>query len=179
MTRSLAKVDMAPQTRAVVPPGSADRVASLPDGLRAAADEAAFVALSAELTGFDDFDLAATGLTALYLETAIDRIGPDTWQRLFATWHAMAGLPPKRRVAEVADRIMGDVNLADAAQRIIALWYVGSWYAVIPAGSHTVSAAAYVEGLMWKAMRTHPMGAKPQGYGAWASNPPTAFGEDR
>ncbi len=34
-----------------------------------------------------------------------------------------------------------------------------------------VSAAAYTEGLMWRAIGAHPSGAKAQGYGSWAAPP--------
>jgi len=144
-------------------------------------DEATFLDLSAELTGFALFDLIATGLTELYFTTAVADIGPETWRRLFDAWHDIArDLPPADRPAAIADRIMAVPALADAAQRIIALWYVGSWYSVLPGGSQVVSATAYVEGLMWKAIGSHPMGAKPQGYAAWATNPPLpAAGENR
>lgn len=48
-----------------------------------------------------------------------------------------------------------------------------------PAGSQgngnttrVISGEAYLQGLAWPAMGTHPMGGKQQGYGAWADPPP-------
>lgn len=142
-------------------------------------DQQAFLGLSAELTGFGVFDLAATGLTDLYFETVTANIGPDTRCRLYDIWRDIEALPTGDRVQAVADRIMAAPVLADAARRIIALWYVGSWYAALPGGSSVLTPASYVEGLMWKAIGAHPMGAKPQGYGAWVTPPPTVTGESR
>jgi hypothetical protein len=174
MARSLLYADMKVQTRDIVRSEPAAGAVPSSAATGAVADKAAFLALSSELTGFDRFDLVATGLVDAYLAIAINHIGPETWQHLFVVWKDIAGLPPEHRVTEVSHRIMSQGRLADVAKRIIALWYVGGWYSAPPAGFHTVSSAAYVEGLVWKAMRTHPMGAKPQGYAAWTTNPPSA-----
>lgn len=138
-------------------------------------DKAAFLELSSELTGFDSFDLAATGLADEYFKKVDGYIGPETLRRLFDAWRAIErDFPAGKRTEAVADRIIAVEPLREAAQRIIMLWYVGSWYLVTPGGSSVVSAESYVEGLMWKAIRSHPMAAKPQGYGAWALSPPDA-----
>ena len=138
-------------------------------------DEQAFLDLSVALAGFEPFDLVATGQVHAYFTLVGDRIGPDTLARLSTTWSAIAReLPADQRDAAVTARIMDDPVLGLAAQRIILLWYVGNWYDVLPGGSSVVSADGYVEGLMWKAIRAHPMAAKPQGFAAWTLPPPAA-----
>lgn len=138
-------------------------------------DEQAFLDLSMALTGFDTFDLVATGQVESYLALVAGNIGPDTLARLCAAWNAiMRDFPEPERDAAVTTRIMHDAVLSPAAQRIILLWYVGNWYDVLPGGSSIVSAGSYVEGLMWKAIKAHPMAAKPQGFAAWTLPPPSA-----
>ena len=137
-------------------------------------DEAAFLDLSVELTGFGMFDLVATGLADAHYGRVVEDADPPTLLNLLTVWRDIARhVPPDQSAAAVAARIMADPTLARAAQQIIALWYVGSWYSQPPSVSSVVSAEAYVEGLMWKAMESHPMAAKPQGYGAWSLPPPT------
>jgi len=36
-----------------------------------------------------------------------------------------------------------------------------------------VSAESYVNGLVWPAIGSHPMGAKQEGFGTWAFKPPS------
>jgi hypothetical protein len=68
------------------------------------------------------------------------------------------------------------------ARNIIKMWYTGNW-AQLPqawrnqhgAGArdvdHVISSQAYQEGLVWRAIGTHPQGAKQPGFGTWALPP--------
>ncbi|MGW3913337.1 hypothetical protein ACWEBX_17740, partial [Streptomyces sp. NPDC005070] len=79
-------------------------------------------------------------------------------------------------------RIFGDDRLGPVARNVIKLWYAGMWYA-LPAEwtdrygaraageTSTVTAAAYQEGLLWRAIGANPPGAKAPGYGSWAQPP--------
>ncbi|HEY0312904.1 MAG TPA: hypothetical protein VGC56_10470 [Allosphingosinicella sp.] len=135
----------------------------------------AFYALSCELTGFDRVELDGTGVGNIYVEQVTKNIGPDTVATLFRVWSDIENRCPQgQREREIAERIFDEPELRAAAERIVMLWYTGSWYYVPPFDTQVVSAETYIEGLMWKAIRSHPIAAKAQGYGAWALPPPSA-----
>lgn len=135
----------------------------------------AFYALSSELTGFSIFELKTTGVGASYFKQMQGNVGAETLATLFRVWaDIVRDCPGDNYEREVAERIFGADDLRPAAQRLIMLWYVGSWYYVRPFTTQVISSQSYIEGLMWKAIRSHPMAAKPQGYGAWALDPPAA-----
>jgi hypothetical protein len=80
--------------------------------------------------------------------------------------------------------VLDDPDLGPVARNTIVLWYLGQWDALPREwrdrhGASTldvprvVSADAYTAGLVWRAIRAHPMGADPPGFGSWA-NPPEA-----
>jgi hypothetical protein len=89
---------------------------------------------------------------------------------------------PAVREASVRREILGDERLGPIARAILKLWYYGTWYA-LPEAWHqkygpapddmtfVVSATAYVEGLLWRAIGAHPAGAKAPGFGSWAQPP--------
>jgi hypothetical protein len=135
----------------------------------------AFYALSSELTGFSIFELKATGVGDSYFGRMSSDVGAETLATLFRVWAEIVREGPHgNHEREVEERIFGADDLRPAAQRLIMLWYVGSWYYVRPFTTQVLSSQSYIEGLMWKAIRSHPMAAKPQGYGAWALDPPAA-----
>ena len=97
-------------------------------------------------------------------------------------WTPKAGDDPKELEALVHKNIFDDRTLGPVAKNLITLWYLGQWQqmpgqwrdvhgAAATDATHMVSADAYREGLVWSAIRAHPMGAKQQGYGAWALPP--------
>lgn len=134
----------------------------------------AFYALSCALTGFSRVELDGTGVGGVYFEQVSAKIGAETLETLFRVWSDIEKLPEDRREIEIAERIFDEPDLRAAAERIVMLWYTGSWYYVAPFDTQVVSPETYIEGLMWKAIGSHPMAAKPQGYGAWSLPPPSA-----
>jgi hypothetical protein len=135
----------------------------------------AFYALSSELTGFSRVELEGTGVGDVYFEQVREKIGPETLATLLRAWRDIERSSPEgQREREIADKIFDEPELRAAAQRIVMLWYTGSWYYVPPFDTQVVSSETYIEGLMWKAIKSHPMAAKAQGYGAWALPPPSA-----
>jgi hypothetical protein len=134
-----------------------------------------FYALSSALTGFSRLDLEGTGVGDAYLEEMRSNVGRETLAALLGTWAGIGRDHPGGDCdAAIQARIFGSDALRPAAQRLVMLWYVGSWYFVRPFTTRVVSSQSYIEGLMWKAIGSHPMAAKPQGYGAWALPPPPA-----
>jgi hypothetical protein len=61
--------------------------------------------------------------------------------------------------------VLADPTLGPVARDLIVLWYCGSWRGEV------VSPEAYVAGLQWVAAGAHPIGARPQGFGAWSLSP--------
>jgi hypothetical protein len=157
---------------------------SVPPGLTAEPADAvdAFLRLSAALTGFDRMELLGTGMVPRYYDELTRIIGA----REVGTLLAAAGRVESDHPASGEDfdrafreRILNDNRFGPVARRIVTMWYIGSW-AQLPRAwrnaygatsldvDHVVSAAAYREGLAWVAAGAHPMGAKQQGFGAWA-----------
>jgi hypothetical protein len=144
-----------------------------------------FLRLSEALTGFSRIDLLGTGLARTYLDTLIGVVGSVAAGELLLAGDEVIGdaKPDDPKVAaKLAKRVVGDARLGPLAKNVIRMWYIGSW-AQLPAGwgdhrgapaddvTRVVSAAAYREGLLWRAIGTHPPGAKQPGFGTWA-NPP-------
>ncbi|WKK23438.1 hypothetical protein QZH56_32750 [Streptomyces olivoreticuli] len=134
-----------------------------------------FVGLSVRLTGFDAFDLHATGMVRLYHDTTLDQVGREAIGRFLADLESVGGDP---------DRLVDETS-RDIARAITHLWYLGVW----PQLSRPVHAAlgreqanvafmvspeAYTEGLVWRTFHGHPAGAKAPGFGTWADPPPGA-----
>jgi len=132
-----------------------------------------FLSLSEALTGFIRFDLLATSFAEQYCQIFRNNIGSKTLSDIFEIWARIVSEHPAGDQADsIASDLMGDPVVRAALQRLIMLWYTGSWYDTLPYGEEVVSPQSFVEGLMWRAMAAHPMAAKPQGYGAWALEPP-------
>ena len=82
------------------------------------------------------------------------------------------------------DQILDDPDLGPIARNVATLWYLGMWNQ-LPAAwrnkhgawandvTFVVSPQSYTEGLVWKAIHTHPPAAKQPGYGSWALPPVT------
>lgn len=134
-----------------------------------------FVGLSVRLTGFDAFDLYATGMVRLYHDTTIDQLGREAIGRFLADLEAVGGDP---------DRLVDETS-RDIARAVTHLWYLGVWpqlarsvHAALGREqanvAFTVSPEAYTEGLVWRTFHGHPAGAKAPGFGTWADPPPGA-----
>ena len=151
---------------------------------------ATFLDLSVVLTGFDEVTLRGAGVADSYLQAAASRIGAANVEALLSTYGEIAKATPgdpTAREARVRRDILGDEKLGPIARAILKLWYFGTWYALpeawhqkygpVPADAtfadmtFVVSADAYVEGLLWRAIGAHPAGAKAPGFGSWAQPP--------
>jgi hypothetical protein len=144
----------------------------MPSSLSLDPDKELFVALSVELTGFSRFELFATGQIDAYYVTAASSIGPHAWRNILdvADSWSKPGAPDPATLIE--RHIYRRDNLRAATQRILMLWYTGTWFDTVPFGGAPVSAQSYIEGLVWRAIASHPMAARPQGFAAWSEPPP-------
>lgn len=133
-----------------------------------------FLAVSAALTGFEQVELQGTGLAQAYCDALVEVIG----EKAAGEFLAAAGAAP----APGLDAIVHDPRFGPLARNVVTMWYLGSW-SRLPDGwygggarsdrdtDRMISAAAYVEGLVWRAAGTHPPGAKQPGFGSWALKP--------
>ena len=142
----------------------------------------AFVALSAELTCFEPFELIGTGVAADHLAAADRVVGGSHIDDLLAAHQAICGLTGLARTAAFRRDILGCERLGPIARNVIKLWYVGVWFALpeswqqqfgpAPADkTFVVSPMTYIEGLLWKAAGAHPPGGRAPGFGSWADPP--------
>ncbi len=92
------------------------------------------------------------------------------WYELPAPWAARFGAPVK---AVPAPRRPGQQGMAQHAlpDGKGPLEQQGRQRTPARTASFVVSAAAYTEGLLWRAIGAHPAGAKAPGYGSWAVPP--------
>jgi hypothetical protein len=134
-----------------------------------------FIALSVQLTGFGRVRLLGTGMADAYLSVLDSALPAGVLDDLLAA----CGEAPD---AAGIGAIMRDPRLGPVARNLTILWYCGTWaalpeawqqaYGTVPAAPNgVVSAQAYQQGLQWVAAGAHPMGARQQGYGAWAEPP--------
>lgn len=143
-----------------------------------------FVAFSAEVTGFTEFDLRGTGQAEAYLRTVTEVVGEPTLTGLLGAYRERVTetADEQARAAQLTEAVLGDPRLGPIARNIIKLWYCGVWFALPPdwtgqdgpagrEGTFTASPQAYTQGLLWFAIGANPPGARAPGYASWASPP--------
>ena len=149
-----------------------------------------FLELSAALTGYDAVELQGTGMVEAYLDFTWRAVGSRVLGELLTTWCDLAsgsdGPPPERALRAA---ILASPKLGPVARNVVVLWYLGQWNQ-LPADwrdrhgadavdqTGIVSPEAYVQGLVWDAIGTHPQGAKQPGFGSWAL-PPKQLTQER
>ncbi len=146
---------------------------------------AAFLTLSATLTGYSRFRLLGTGQSEPYLAAVRGAVGDDLLGELLETStaiHDEARDDEKALDRGLRARILSDDRLGPVARNVIKMWFVGTWYQLPqewrdthatrePDATHVVSPASYTEALLWPTIGANPPGAKGQGYGTWADPP--------
>lgn len=149
-----------------------------------------FVAFSAAVTGFTQFDLQGTGQAEEYRSTVAEVTGDDVLTELLEAWARVHDESQgDSNLAQVLLRrsVFSDLKLGPVARNIIKLWYVGIWYELPPEWidafgareknyTFMVSASAYTEGMLWPAVDGNPPGAKGPGFASWTGPPRIARG---
>lgn len=145
-----------------------------------------FLSLSVILTGFNRTELLGTGQIEEYYQQVVSVVGDAISHEL---WTIAQDLN-KHTGTDLDDLIrrelMASPKFGPIARNIIQLWYWGSWIEMLESWRNQygtnppnpqqyetrfTSPAAYQEGLIWKAMFTHPQGAKQPGFGSWSKPP--------
>ena len=172
---------LAPHTTPRRTPTTTARTVATPDTRRQ------FVALSVILTGFNDAELWGTGMVDPYLDWIRSIIGDPCLGDLLSA--AQGAIDAANGNEATLDRLirlnlLEDDLLGPLARNLIVLWYLGQWNQLPPdwRDAHGASALdqtcivspdSYAEGLVWKAIHTHPQGAKQPGFGSWSLPPVT------
>jgi hypothetical protein len=144
-----------------------------------------FLSLSVGLTGFDRAALLGTGLLQEYYQQIVSVTGEAISQQLWEVARQLSARTSDNGAdLDVAIRceLMASPKFGPIARNIVQLWYWGAWIELPQAWrnqyrtssqdvTHFTSAAAYQQGLIWKAMGTHPQGAQQPGYGSWSLKP--------
>lgn len=142
-----------------------------------------FVAISEALTGFSATDLWATAEAATYLDEMDAVLSQSVVDELLS--RCDGALYNTNNLSEVGARLLVDPKFGPICRNLIVLWYCGSWTPLPPIWRATfgassrdtarvISAGAYQAGLQWVAAGAHPVGARHQGFGAWAAPPKAA-----
>lgn len=144
-----------------------------------------FLDLSAALTGFDRASLQGTGMVQTYFGTVSSIVGESIVGRLLGAWSRVSASAAHDAAAlesQMVITILGDATLGPVARNITTMWYLGQWVQ-LPAdwrnvhganaldSTQVISPEAFVQGLVWDAVHTHPPGAEQPGYGSWALPP--------
>ena len=133
-----------------------------------------FLSLSAGLTGFNRVELLGTGMTHAYLRT-LEEVLPT------GMLDALLERAPLDATGSLAE-LLAHGDLGPVARNLILLWYGGTWtplpdeWRAVHGTSpldvrRVVTPEAYVAGLQWAVAAAHPVGARQQGFGAWAMPP--------
>lgn len=144
-----------------------------------------FLSLSVTLTGFNAAELWGTGMLRTYYELVPSIIGGEIFGRFMSRWRYtyIRGCGDESLLDDlVSTQMFDDPDFGPIARNVAALWYLGMWNQM-PADwrnvhgawandvTFVVSPQSYTEGLVWKAIHTHPPAAKQPGYGSWALPP--------
>ena len=128
-----------------------------------------------ELTGFREVDTAGTGQAREHLDRVLAVAGDEPHGRLLATPSAEHALrrPRPRPARAQRDRALVPRPVGPDA----ACTGATATAPRPPTQAQVASAAAFREGLVWPAIGAHPIGAKPPGFGSWASRRPAVMSD--
>lgn len=152
-----------------------------------------FLEFSSALTGFSVFELRGTRQAEPYLGTLDRIVGAGTVDEMidaFARARTDAGSDEAALERGLRTTVLSHDKLGPITRNLIKLWYVGTWHELPQEWrdaygtssedrTHVVSPTAYTEGLLWPAIGANPSGAKPFGYGTWATPPKVRTSEAR
>ncbi|HXW27666.1 MAG TPA: sugar dehydrogenase complex small subunit [Xanthobacteraceae bacterium] len=150
-----------------------------------AQDVAAFVGLSAALTGIDAERLAP-GVDPVQVKKTYFKQAKQnpSFGRLLEVFRANQ----QKRPETIADIILNQSgpDLRFLGRSIMLAWYLGHWYEpdvlmrygsptppVGPAPFKVISPTAYTQGWAWRVAQSHPMGYSEWRFGYWAERPPS------
>ena len=136
-----------------------------------------FKKLSELLTGFSSSGLVSTGLLKTYYWTTEKELGSELFDSLLENFSKLNINDPLqltiRELSSVRD-FLDHTIFKSYFPHITKLWYLGQWTDDDSGNNKIISSNSYLEGLVWKAIKAHPMGGKQPGFATW-SFPPSSF----
>lgn len=131
-----------------------------------------FIAMSSALTGTQELDRRIAG-------QYLDRISQDTeggkLDDLLRVFREIIQATGGDTTEAIRQRIMNDDALGPLAQQIIVLWYTSALHSQDDKGNHQFDFPAdpnqYFSGLVWGAIRAHPLGLSGGYFGHWKYPP--------
>lgn len=126
-----------------------------------------FISISEALTGFSEDELLSTGLSQVYYEAILKSLEAATFAEfLNISKEILESSYSENQLNDtITSKLIATPDMNDIAGKVITLWYLGTWD-----GAY-VSPTSYTEGLVWKAMGSHPPGAKQPGFKSWSIPP--------
>jgi hypothetical protein len=142
-----------------------------------------FADMSAALTGFQSSFirpfLDPTNLSFVFYNFAVAQVGQSLMDQLLANFRALNTQTPPMPTQKIADTLLDvtepNTQLAQLAEAIILMWYLGSWYPppFQDGDNQVISSQAYTKSLVWNVAQAHPMGFSQFTFGYWAQQPPS------
>ncbi len=144
-----------------------------------------FLEMSTVLTAFSAYKLKGTGQLEAYFNTVVEIVGKATMDELLNAYRKVKKAANNDETVlnkQLRFQILSNDKLGPITRNIIKMWFIGSWYQLPNAwrenygeaekdSTFVISTNAYIEGLLWPTIDSHPPGAKAPGYGTWASKP--------
>ncbi|MGV3613350.1 MAG: sugar dehydrogenase complex small subunit [Fluviicola sp.] len=126
-----------------------------------------FMSISESLTGFSVNELQATGLADTYYTYVLQNLDAATFMQFLTVSKNVleTSFSADQLRNGIASEIMSDPGMNDMAQKVVTMWYLGTWE-----GAY-INDLSYKEGLVWTVMHAHPPGAKQPGYKSWNVQP--------
>lgn len=126
-----------------------------------------FMSISESLTGFSVNELQATGLAETYYTYVLQNLDAATFMQFLTVSKNVleTSFSADQLRNGIASEIMSDPGMNDMAQKVVTMWYLGTWE-----GAY-INDLSYKEGLVWTVMHAHPPGAKQPGYKSWNVQP--------
>jgi hypothetical protein len=124
-------------------------------------------------------DLYGTGQADAYFQAVVKVIGEELLAELISVYLNIQPNPDYSRQELLQRELFGHEKLGPIARNIIKLWYFGIWTQLPYAWSQSygvlvndvtfvINTSSYAEGLLWRAIKANPPGAKAPGFGSWA-----------
>jgi len=128
-----------------------------------------FMSVSEAITGFSVNELQATGLAESYYTYILGHLDAATFVEFLTVSKNVfeSSFTRDQLKNAIGSEIMADPGMNDMAQKVITMWYLGTWE-----GAY-INDLSYKEGLVWNLMHAHPPGAKQQGFKSWNTKPVT------
>lgn len=126
-----------------------------------------FMSISEVLTGFSLNELQSTCLAETYYNYILGNLEAATFVEFLTVSKNVFenSFSGDQLRSAIASEIMADPGLKDIADKVITVWYLGTWE-----GAY-INDLSYKEGLVWNVMHAHPPGAKQPGYKSWGVKP--------